>query len=50
MPRRSFASPWAVMSPKDTAIVRRQGRLGEAFVQEVVEELWTYLESAEDYQ
>jgi len=48
MPRRSFASPWAVMSPKDAAIVRRQGRLQEGFVREAAEELWTYLEPPEE--
>lgn len=36
MPRQSYASPWAVASPKHAAIVRRQGRLKETFVQTVV--------------
>ncbi|MFC5973932.1 hypothetical protein ACFPYI_21625 [Halomarina salina] len=48
MPRQSYASPWAVASPKHTAIVRRQGRLKEIFVQTVVDELKTYLEPPTD--
>ncbi|WP_235272203.1 hypothetical protein [Halanaeroarchaeum sulfurireducens] len=43
MARRSYASPWAVASPKHAAIVRRQGRLEESFVQTVVDALGTYL-------
>ena len=43
MPRQTYASP------KDAAIVRRQGRLDESFVQTVVDALGTYLEPpAED--
>ena len=48
MPRKSYASPWTVASPKHDAIVRRQGRLSETFVQEVVEELVRYLEPVDD--
>jgi len=44
MPRQSYASPWVVASPKHAAIVRRQGRLSESFVQTVVDALGTYLE------
>jgi len=44
MPRESFASPWAMASPKHAAIVRRQGRLEESFVRTVVDMLDTYLE------
>ena len=44
MPRQSYASPWAVASPKHAAIVRRQGRLKETFVQTVTDTLNTYLE------
>jgi hypothetical protein len=45
MPRQSYASPWAVASPKHAAIVRRQGHLEEPFVQTVIGALETYLES-----
>jgi mRNA-degrading endonuclease toxin of MazEF toxin-antitoxin module len=48
MPRQSYASPWTVASPKHAAIVRRQGRLTESFVQTVVSELNTYLEPPDD--
>ncbi|WP_154670824.1 hypothetical protein [Halalkaliarchaeum desulfuricum] len=44
MHRRSYASPWALASPKHAALVRRQGRLEESFVQTVVDALETYLE------
>jgi len=44
MPRQSYASPWAVASPKHAAIVRRQGRLDESVVQTVVDALEHYLE------
>jgi len=44
MPRQSYASPWAVASPKHAAIVRRQSRLRESFVQIVVDGLKHYLE------
>jgi hypothetical protein len=44
MPRQSYASPWVVASPKHAAVVRRQGRLGEAFVRTVVDALTAYLE------
>ena len=43
MPRQSYASPWSVASPKHAALVRRQGRLRESFVQRVVAELESYL-------
>ena len=45
MPRllSTIASPWAVASPKHAALVRRQGRLRESFVQRVVAELESYL-------
>lgn len=44
MPRRSYASPWTVASPKHAALVRRQGRLTESFVRTVVNALESYLE------
>lgn len=44
MPQQSYASPWAVASPKHAALVRRQGRLEESFVRTVVDALETYLE------
>ena len=43
MPRQSYASPWAVASPKHAALVRRQGCLDESFVRTVVDALETYL-------
>ena len=45
LPRHSYASPWAVASPKHAALVRRQGRLEESVVQPVVDALHTYAES-----
>ena len=48
MPRQSYASPWAVASPKHAAIVRRQGRLDESFVQTVIEAMQVYLEPPTD--
>ncbi|MEA5409802.1 hypothetical protein VB773_21010 [Haloarculaceae archaeon H-GB2-1] len=45
MPRKGYASPWAVASPKHDPIVRRQGRLDESFVQTVADALGTHLES-----
>lgn len=50
MPRQSYASPWAIASPKHAAIVRRQGRLQEAFVRTVIGALQTYLEPPADTQ
>lgn len=44
MPEQSYASPWAVASPKHTALVRRQRRLEGSFVRTVVDELERYLE------
>jgi len=48
MPRQSYASPWSVASPKHAALVRRQGRLEESFVQTVVDTMKTYLEPPAD--
>ncbi|WP_135536410.1 type II toxin-antitoxin system PemK/MazF family toxin [Halostella pelagica] len=48
MPKQSYASPWAVASPKHAAIVRRQGRLQEDFVQTVIETMQTYLDPPTD--
>ena len=48
MPRQSYASPWSVASPKHAALVRRQGRLEESFVQTVVDATKTYLEPPAD--
>ncbi|MFC7131100.1 hypothetical protein [Haloferax chudinovii] len=45
IPRQSYASPWAVASPKHAAVLRRQERLTESFVQFVIEGMQTYLES-----
>lgn len=50
MPRQSYASPWAIASPKHAAIVRRQGQLQEDFVQTVIETMQTYLEPPGDTQ
>ncbi|MEE6209219.1 hypothetical protein U3A55_03460 [Salarchaeum sp. III] len=50
MPRQSYASPWAVASPKHAAIVRRQGRLQEDFVRTVIETMQTYLDPPADTQ
>lgn len=50
MPKQSYASPWAVASPKHAAIVRRQGRLQEDFVQSVIETMQMYLEPPGDTQ
>jgi mRNA-degrading endonuclease toxin of MazEF toxin-antitoxin module len=47
MPRQSYASPWVVASPKHVAILRRQGRLDESFVQTVVSAMRTYLDSVD---
>ena len=44
MPRQSYTSPWTVASPKHAALVRRQGRLTESFVQRVVAAVESYLE------
>ena len=48
MPRQSYASPWSIASPKHAALVRRQGRLDEPFVQSVVDAMATYLEPPAD--
>jgi hypothetical protein len=48
MPRQSYASPWAVASPKHAAIVQRQGRLDESFVRTVVDALEIYLHPPTD--
>jgi mRNA-degrading endonuclease toxin of MazEF toxin-antitoxin module len=50
MPRQSYASPWTIASPKHAAIVRRQGRLPESFVQTVIEAMQTYLDPPADTQ
>ena len=47
MPRQSYASPWSLASPKHAALVRRQGRLKESFVQTVIGAMQTYLEPPE---
>jgi len=43
VPRESFVSPWAVHSPRSEDFVAWQGRVTDAFVGQVVEELETYL-------
>lgn len=43
VPRESFVSPWAVHSPRVEDLVAWQGRVTEAFVDEVVDELTGYL-------
>ena len=47
-PRQSYASPWAIASPKRAALVQRQGRLTEPFVQTVVGEMASYLQPPGD--
>ena len=44
MPRQSYASPWSTASPKHAAVIRRQGRLREEFVQKVIGAMQIYLE------
>lgn len=44
MPRQGYTSPWSIASPKDAAVLQRQGRLSESFVQTVIGEMLTYLE------
>jgi mRNA-degrading endonuclease toxin of MazEF toxin-antitoxin module len=44
MPRQSYVSPWSIATPKDAALVRRQGRLRETFVRTILTELVAYLE------
>lgn len=43
VPRESFVSPWAVHSPRTEDLVAWQGRVGDEFVDRVVDELTTYL-------
>lgn len=43
VPRESFVSPWAVHSPRIEDLVAWQGRVTDAFVDEVVDALETYL-------
>lgn len=43
VPRESFVSPWAVHSPRLEDLVAWQGRVTDAFVDRVVDELETYL-------
>jgi mRNA-degrading endonuclease toxin of MazEF toxin-antitoxin module len=42
-PRESFVSPWAIHSPRGEDFVAWQGRLSEAFVDEVIDAVETYL-------
>jgi len=43
VPRESFASPWAVHSPRIEDTVAWQGRVTDGFVDTVVDEIETYL-------
>ncbi|GAA0274426.1 hypothetical protein LT974_10645 [Halobacterium noricense] len=43
VPRESFASPWAVHSPRREDLVAWQGRVTDEFVDRVVDALETYL-------
>lgn len=43
VPRESFASPWAIHSPRIEDFVAWQGRVGDEFVGRVIERLETYL-------
>jgi mRNA-degrading endonuclease toxin of MazEF toxin-antitoxin module len=43
VPRESFASPWAVHSPRIEDLVAWQGRVTDEFVDTVVDEIETYL-------
>lgn len=43
VPRESFASPWAVHSPRSEDFVAWQGRVTDGFVDRVVDSLVTYL-------
>jgi len=43
VPQRSFVSPWAVHSPRIEDLIAWQGRVTDAFVDSVVDEIETYL-------
>ncbi|MFC7202982.1 hypothetical protein ACFQJC_05620 [Haloferax namakaokahaiae] len=43
VPRESFVSPWAVHSPRKEDFVAWQGRVEDAFVDRVVEQVEGYL-------
>lgn len=43
VPRESYVSPWAVHSPRTEDFVAWQGRVTDAFVEQVTNELETYL-------
>ncbi|WP_336133883.1 hypothetical protein [Natronomonas amylolytica] len=43
VPHESFASPWAVHSPRIEDLVAWQGRVTDEFVDTVVDEIETYL-------
>jgi len=43
VPQQSFVSPWAVHSPRVEDLIAWQGRVTDEFVNEVVDELETYL-------
>ncbi|GGC71783.1 hypothetical protein [Haloferax sulfurifontis] len=43
VPRKSFVSPWAVHSPRNEDFVAWQGRVEDAFVDRVVEQVEGYL-------
>ena len=43
VPRESFASPWAVHSPRIEELVTWQGRVTDEFVDTIVDEIETYL-------
>lgn len=43
VPRESYVSPWAVHSPRNEDLIAWQGRVTDAFVERVVNELESYL-------
>ena len=43
VPEESFVSPWAVHSPRIEDLVAWQGRLTDEFVDDVIEEVISYL-------
>jgi hypothetical protein len=43
VPKESFASPWAVHSPRDEDLIAWQGRITDEIVEQVVDSLESYL-------
>lgn len=44
IPCESYVSPWAIHSPRTEDFVTWQGRVGDEYVESVVDELVTYLQ------